>query len=333
MTKIPPHRRFAKSLRSMDANQWLTLMVAFASLGVAIASYLNSADTRELQGAVGRLAELAKQTKRNGDFQGRQLAIMSAQRPFVERQANAAADAATAAKISAGAAKGQTDAILRQADALIRSAQASINATSAQLSAAKAQQTSAQAISVSAAEGTKAAELQQRTAGLLASSRVPVAKISFVDIQGWVSKPNPDGSLSLQVKPTFTNVGGGTLLPRLTSFHFGFLSPQTKFLTNDEKLEFGGNEFPIPPGQDYYPVNAFRISVRAQEFRDAQEGRLKIIVWGTVRFADANGTQYQACYLDFVNPPKVGEAGGSVTPLDLRKRDFCLEMEAMTARK
>jgi hypothetical protein len=54
----------------------LTLLVAMGSLAVSFMTYLNARDTSDVKKAIGNLAELATQTKRQADNAGNQLDVM-----------------------------------------------------------------------------------------------------------------------------------------------------------------------------------------------------------------------------------------------------------------
>lgn len=59
-----PSRNF---LSRLTANEWLTFLVAIGSLAVSILTWRTVADTSDIKSAIGNLADLATQTKRQAD--------------------------------------------------------------------------------------------------------------------------------------------------------------------------------------------------------------------------------------------------------------------------
>ena len=104
-------------LGRLTVSEWLTffvglgtLLVALGSLSVAYQTYEASRDTRDIKRAIGNLANLAQQTKRQADNSDRQVAILSGQADDQRRQT--------------AAIQSQTVAIGKSSAATIVSAQA-----------------------------------------------------------------------------------------------------------------------------------------------------------------------------------------------------------------
>ena len=232
------------------------------------------------------------------------------QRPYVRQQAAAAADSAAAARTTATLASGQTSAIVQQANALIGSANATIKATAAQLAAAQANFQTAEA-------GAKAAQAQQRSAELLSSTRVPVARLSSVAITGWNDPADAMGNLSIGLKPAFNNVGGGTLLPGITWFNLLLTRDVPALLPEGAQRSFGGNESPISPGLSYSPIKPLIYKLPKSDIDAVKVGSLGILVWGRTDFADTFGKVYSTCYIYSVTPPTVDDAGGTVNQIEV----------------
>ncbi|WP_420143990.1 hypothetical protein [Sphingobium sp.] len=239
---------------------------------------------------------------------------MTLERPAIERQAKAAADAAQAAKDSASAARGQEVAIIRQAEALVGSAKATVDATAAQLSAAQANMRMAEA-------GVRAAELQQKSAELVAAGRKPVAVLSNVEIQVWFDAADSEGNLKLRVRPKYSNIGGATLLPGITVFNFAVGDSFYQDMLEMRFHAFGGNENPIKPNDQFYPTKMIDVVVKKADVDAVRSGQKVVFVWGNVTFSDTSGNRYRSCYYDVVMAPTAEDAGGAVMPFSVPSRD------------
>jgi hypothetical protein len=77
-------------LQRLTVNEGLTLLVAFATLGVSVRSCQISADQSEMTKAIATLSTLAEQTKRQADVQGDQLNQMAAETNALNEQAGSA---------------------------------------------------------------------------------------------------------------------------------------------------------------------------------------------------------------------------------------------------
>ena len=291
-----------------DFYDWLMFVLqAFGVVLVTWTIFITLSSNREngadMARAIGEMRDIA------GAIES-QASEIESQRPYIKQQAAAAADSAEAARTTASLASGQTSAIVQQANALIGSANATIRATGAQLAAAQANIQTAEA-------GAKAAQAQQKSAELLANTRAPVARLSSVAITGWNEPANAAGNFSIGVRPAFSNVGGGTLLPSMTSFNLLLTQEVPYPLPLGREKFFGGNESPIPPGGSYSPIKPIIFEIEKSEIDAVKSGKTGILVWGKTNFTDTSGKSYTTCYIYTVDPPTTDDASGAVRQMDV----------------
>jgi hypothetical protein len=279
-----------------DLHDWLIFGVETAGLIAVVVTIIitlnnNIANDRAMSSALNSMSEIANST--------------AAERPAIERQANAAADSAAAAKTTANLAKGQTAAIVKQADALIKSAQATVTAAAAQLASAQANTKTAEA-------GARAAEEQQRSAELLIAGQAPSARLEKVPLEGFTGLPDKDGNVAVKIKPTYRNTGGGDLIPISVTFSLRISNTVSDKPPKEYDNIFGGNEFHVPANGSFYPVVSYSYKFKKSKIDAVLTHKVAIFVWGTIIFADARGTEITVCYGAVVTPPSDSNPEGSI---------------------
>jgi hypothetical protein len=95
--------RLFRLIRKLSINEWLTLLVgvgtlllSIGSLAVAYWTYRVSADSTDIKSAIGRLSDLATQTKRQADHSGSEIGILKSELKESTAQTQALADQAGA---------------------------------------------------------------------------------------------------------------------------------------------------------------------------------------------------------------------------------------------
>lgn len=293
-----PKRRIKKSENSpRDWHDIAMLVVNVTGVVVIVVSILigqwnQASNGKDVRDAIDKMAAIAK--------------AMHDEKPLLTQQADASTKTAAAAQVTAGASshqsadfKRQTSAIVKQADALVASAQATVTAAGAQLA-------SAQANNRTAIAGLDAAKEQRRSAAILAASHEPDARLSGIELSGWSDPPDGHGMVNVSIKPTFTNIGGGTLLPSITFFNLDISSGVPHHIFGGGQITFGGNEKPVVPSGTYFPVQLLKYSIAKQEIDFVKAKKKAIYIWGTTLFTDNGGGSHKVCFIDFAFLPADG---------------------------
>ena len=288
--------RAARFRWRLTANETLTLLVGVGALVVSGLTYENSRDTSDIKKAIGNLAALADQTKRQADTQAKQLALLREQRQAVFRQADAAADSAKAALETAQTAKRQTGAIVKQADALIKGAQATIVAASAQLASAQANNRTAEA-------GLKAAQVETQAALAVSATATPVARFGGLQMAGIMGNADKDGMVNFTIHPYFINAGTVAIIPLDTKINLLFAKylPSKPIIKN--VITFGGNDFTAQPGSAFGVSVPQKMNIDKITRDELIKHNLRIFVWGISKYMSPRGTKtYRMCFVAEVYP-------------------------------
>ncbi len=267
----------------LSVNEWLTFLVGVGSLVVSVFTYLNAADTRDIKGAVSKLAVLAEQTKRQADAQNGQLGVM-------RDQVAALKDQLLEAKAQTKAISAQTTKIGEQTEAIKASAASAVKSADMQGKTAEAQ--------------LKAAQQDEIAAKAAAQANLPQPNLFGLDISGLTEKPNNDGMVMVSIKPVFINSGGGSLIQGITIYKVildDFL-PAIPDYSNG--LSFGGNEITVVHGGQFFPNVTQKVAFPVAKANDIAGGKRMFVLIGYVVYYDTTRQEHKWCYAYMVKMPK-----------------------------
>lgn len=270
-------------LNRLTINEGLTLLVAIGGLGVSFLAYLNASDTRDIKLGVRGLADLAHQASIQAGETKRQADELHTQFAQVKRQADAAEGQLKFLGQQVTEAKAQTKAISRQTDAIKASSDAAVKTARAEIDSAQSQKRSAEAI---------------------AANNLPQPSLTGVDIDGLADKPGSDGLIQVSIKPTFTNVGGGSLFQAIGVFKIILENTLPPVPDYNGGVPFGGNELTVVHGATFYPGIAPKFPfppANAKAFADGERGFFLI---GIVDYSDSAEQRHRRCYAYVVMKPK-----------------------------
>lgn len=94
----------AAKFGAISPNGWVAVVISVATLSVSVVSCRNASDNADMRAAVGSIAALAQETKRQADATTAQVALLRAQTENSARQTEAIVDQAAATRESSTAA-------------------------------------------------------------------------------------------------------------------------------------------------------------------------------------------------------------------------------------